>query len=461
MTVIDAPAAPATGALSFRSLRYGASYCLALLLRPHPEDRKRGLLLEEEARAERLTNLIRIVYLAAWLLVTAWIARTNVPVANLINLAGGGAWMACALAYHLWLLRRPYHPSFKYVATIFDIAAVTTMIVAYALMGGGAFALKMPINLNYFCCLGLVALRLHRRLAIYAGTLTVGAYLVAWFVIARTVGLTYGDGVAHAATDSVNAKYLAFNTIYLAVFGLLVYAAAVNVRRMLDLRAAEARRALRARERAVMAAGVAHEIRNPLAGIHGAARLLRDADGADSRLAAMILEDSERLNGVVEGFLRFSRPFPLRPRVTDVAALVRDFCRSESMLFPDVPLACRPGERSLPVRTDPEAVRQILSNLVRNARKVQPSGRALRLSMEAERGIVLVHVEDEGPGIAPNRMEDLFEPFRTGTTDGTGVGLALSRKIARELGGDLTYVPLHPGSRFTLRLQDHDGRDVP
>jgi hypothetical protein len=185
VTLINAPTAPIPGALSFRPLTEGVSRCLAALLRPHPLDRKRGLLLEEESRAERLTNLIRIAYLTAWLLVTAWIAPTNAPVANLINLAGGGAWMACAVAYHLWLLRRPYHPRLKYISTTVDIAAVTAPIYAYAIMGGGAFALKMPINLNYFCCLGLVALRFHRRLAVYAATLSVGAYLAVWFAIAR------------------------------------------------------------------------------------------------------------------------------------------------------------------------------------------------------------------------------------------------------------------------------------
>ena len=103
-----------------------------------------------------------------------------------------------------------------------------------------------------------------------------------------------------------------------------------------------------------------------------------------------------------------------------------------------------------PVVSDSEAIRQILLNLVQNARRFQIAGKPVRISFEAHGEAAEVRVEDDGAGVSEDKRHRLFEPFFTTSTKGTGLGLAISRKIARELGGELYHEALQPGSRFVL-----------
>ena len=144
-------------------------------MRFHPSELDRPVLFQEEARAERVANLIRTLYLFVWLAVSGYYARDNFPEFNRINFGIGGLWLALAVFHHAYLRLRPYAPFLKYASTAVDVAASTSLIAAYAAAAGPAFALKMPIFLNYFCCLGLAALRFHRRLALFATALSAGS----------------------------------------------------------------------------------------------------------------------------------------------------------------------------------------------------------------------------------------------------------------------------------------------
>lgn len=414
---------------------------------------------QEEARAERLSNLIRVTYLLAWMAASAIYAPGNDPDYNRINFGLGGFWLLAALAYHAVLLRRPYVPGLKYASTGFDIGVSTLLLAAYASAAGPAFAAKMPIFLNYFCCLGLAALRFRRGLALYATSLATASWLSLWLWMHRTRGIAYGSSEEHAATPLVHANFLADNALYLLVFGILLVAAASNARRLVRLRVEEGDRAARESERALMAAGLAHEIKNPLGGIYGAAQLLRDEGKGDARFTGIILSEAARLAGVVEEFLRYARPYPVRPVDVDPAGVVREYCGGDVSPLPDARIELFVGE-GVPhrMRTDPDALRQILLNLVQNAGRHRPSDAPVRVRLAGRGETVVLAVEDDGPGVPHELRADLFEPFRTRESGGNGLGLAMSRRIARTLGGELAYEPLEPGSRFVLTLPVGVGR---
>src|SRR5690606_23564265 len=97
-------------------------------------------------------------------------------------------------------------------------------------------------------------------------------------------------------------------------------------------------------------------------------------------------------------------------------------------------------------------VRQVLLNLVENARRYQREGHPVRVRLTGNPEEAILSVEDDGPGVPEALRERLFVPFQTASAGGSGLGLALSRKIAREIGGELSYHPLHPGARFALLL---------
>jgi signal transduction histidine kinase len=110
------------------------------------------------------------------------------------------------------------------------------------------------------------------------------------------------------------------------------------------------------------------------------------------------------------------------------------------------------------VRGDPDRIRQVLSNLIANAIKFTRAGGAIGVECDVAEGVVHLRVWDTGIGIPPSSLEAIFDPFvqaggaTTGTQRGVGLGLSISRDLARAMQGDLTVEVLDPGSRFTLTL---------
>lgn len=197
-------------------------------------------------------------------------------------------------------------------------------------------------------------------------------------------------------------------------------------------------------ELGLMAAGLAHEIKNPLEGVYGAAQILQEEGKGNAHFVSMILRDSLRLNDVVHNFLRYARPYKAECEVQELSPLLQEWQGADCLVAE--------SEKGLQVRCDASALHQILLNLLANARRVQPADIPLLVQVRSAETYVEIACIDQGGGVAPERIACLFEPFQTGSPQGNGLGLALSRKMARAMGGDLTFVPRDGGAEFCLRL---------
>jgi len=204
-----------------------------------------------------------------------------------------------------------------------------------------------------------------------------------------------------------------------------------------------------------IAAQITHEIRNPLSSISLNAEELGERAPQARELCEAIVREVDRLTGITEEYLRFARlprPQVTRADLNDTVRELLDFMRPE-LEAAGVHLTLSLSPELPRVLADAAQLRQVLLNLVRNAREAMASGGRLLVSTRGGEGIVLVEVRDTGPGIPADRMARIFDPFFTTKERGTGLGLAMAQQIAQEHGGQL-LCDSEPGrgTTFTLRL---------
>lgn len=209
--------------------------------------------------------------------------------------------------------------------------------------------------------------------------------------------------------------------------------------------------------------GFAHEVRNPLAAISGAAQLLqqRASDARQRELAELIHAETIRLTALSERLL--GARSTLATRAVNVHALLERLAELLSVECADVAIV-RDYDPSLPAwQGDPDRLLQALLNLTRNA--VEANAHRIVLRSRAEAGwrdargqrvpALRIEIEDDGEGVPDAIADTLFEPMVSGHTHGSGLGLALAREIAREHGGELTRQRRDAGSCFVMWLPRH------
>lgn len=211
-----------------------------------------------------------------------------------------------------------------------------------------------------------------------------------------------------------------------------------------------------------VAAGMAHEIRNPLAAMEGFAGLAEARlKGKDPETLAHVRDVRREVavvNGFINDFLEYARPRPPKLVACDLAA-VADEAASVALTARQRARwnLRRQGLRQLPALCDPGHVRQVLVNLLKNAREASPKGGILDLGVEQSQSEARLWVRDRGRGIDADQLGSLFQPFVTTKPMGTGLGLSLALKLAEGLGGRIE-VQSTPGkgSTFTLVLPLRD-----
>lgn len=214
-----------------------------------------------------------------------------------------------------------------------------------------------------------------------------------------------------------------------------------------------------------MAAGLAHEIRNPLAGIKGAAQYLQGGARADddAEMVNVIIHEVDRLSGVVAQFLDYARPLQMDCRPVQPRAIVGHVLGLLRAQGGDIALVEEHADGVPEVSVDEGKIVQVLLNLGQNAiTAAGPGGRVvfetrvavLRDPKARQARAVEFSVADNGPGIAAADLDKLFVPFYTTRHEGTGLGLAISRRIALAHDGELDVRSVvGTGTVFTLRVR--------
>ena len=192
-----------------------------------------------------------------------------------------------------------------------------------------------------------------------------------------------------------------------------------------------------------LTANIAHEVRNPLSAISYATELLQEdpGDAKHQRLLQIVLDNTHRINQIVQDVMQLNRRDRAQPEVFDLEAMLRTFVEefdSAERFEPGVMVLA--GMTGIEVSFDRGHLRQVLWNLCRNAlrygRKLPGS---LVLTMSAEDGRVMLAVQDDGPGISVEHQGKLFEPFFTTAPDGTGLGLYIAKELCEANGALLEY----------------------
>ncbi len=214
-----------------------------------------------------------------------------------------------------------------------------------------------------------------------------------------------------------------------------------------------------------MAAGIAHEIRNPLASMSGSIQVLREElslSDDQARLMDIVVKESDRLNDTIRSFLLYARPQRFAMRPLEITAIVRDVAlllRHGSDVGPLHAVQVSAPMQEIWCEADDTQIRQVLWNLATNGLRAMTEGGTLTIGVSTDdAGTVTLSVEDQGHGMNPEEIESLFQPFTSSFERGTGLGLAIVHRIVQDYGGsiDVASTPGR-GASFRVRLPQRPG----
>ena len=256
--------------------------------------------------------------------------------------------------------------------------------------------------------------------------------------------IVLGLGAAHLQTPGGHAGYL------------------ITFQDVTDIKKLERDARMQQRLAAVgeMAAGIAHEIRNPLASMSGSIQILRQElplSAEQEQLMDIVLRESERLNSTIRSFLAYARPqrfeiarFDVRRALNDAALLLRNSAevRDDHVIEVDLPAS------ELWFEADEGQIKQIVWNLATNGLRAMPEGGRLRLigATDPVGDSLVITVRDEGIGIAPDELDGLFQPFHGSFAKGSGLGLAIVHRIVTDYNGEI-QVSSRPGEGTAVAVR--------
>jgi signal transduction histidine kinase len=210
-----------------------------------------------------------------------------------------------------------------------------------------------------------------------------------------------------------------------------------------------------------LAAGLAHEIRNPLAGIAGVLDIV-SRDLPETSVAREVIEDAKQeavqINRILTELLDTARPKAPQFRVTDIVGTAEHavlFARQQAVTK-RINIEFEVKDELPPVEHDPNQINQVLLNLLLNAIQSMDKAGVIRVTVQQEDDSVAIVIADEGKGIAPEHLPNIFRPFFTTKGHGTGLGLSLARRMVESHGGTISVVSTQGrGTQFTVLLPIH------
>lgn len=218
-----------------------------------------------------------------------------------------------------------------------------------------------------------------------------------------------------------------------------------------------------------LAAGIAHEIRNPLGAISGAIQMLREdltASGEQGKLVEIIMKETDRLNVIVSQFLDFARRRPMTFQDCQLSSILEEtilLLKSSQEFSPQHQIDLSLADTSPWVWGSPDQLKQVFWNLAQNALQAMPEGGQLKITLAAADGKktpglapeswVTIEFEDQGPGIASQDLLHIFDPFYTTKDRGVGLGLSIVHRLVTDMGGLVEAENrAERGARFIVRL---------
>jgi two-component system, NtrC family, sensor histidine kinase HydH len=382
--------------------------------------------------ALRLAFLVLLLGATATLYLRGELARYPFSLRIVFITIGAGFALAGLYAAALRSGRHLYELAWTQIA----LDQLTWTAIVYV-SGGAASGATSFYALT--CLVGAVLVGL--RGALGAAALGIGAY--ALLCAGFHFGWVLPPPDQAAAGYAVGARQLTYplllNTLGVSVIAVLSGYLAERLRLTggaLQLATARAYQAERLAVLGRIAAGLAHEIRNPLGSITGSIEMLRESPALsdeDRRLCDIVQREARRLNDLVGDMVDLSKPKAPRAEATDVAALAREVVALASNAARGSDVEVRyvgPSTEAL-ARCDGAQMRQVLWNLVRNAMQASSAGSAVSVRVTPDERHVVLAVDDQGPGLPPDAGR-IFDDFFTTRTHGAGIGLAVVRRILED-----------------------------